>query len=207
MPEGELRSPRTLLIYLHGVIAPTGRMQAYVQGVVARAARAHGIVAIVPRGRRGIGPAKTNDWWAWPTTGAAYARYADELVAEWKSARASLEESIGAPFERVWLAGSSNGAYFATVLALKGRFEADAYGAISGGMRGRFTKDDLAERKRVPFYVGYGSQDEAKTDPIALADLLREAKWPYKAAEHRVGHGAHDVYMGEAFAFWEQSPP
>lgn len=204
LPDAELRAPRTLLIYLHGVIAPTGRMQAFVQGVVARAARTHGIVALMPRGRRGIGPTKTRDYWAWPTTAAAYKRYADELIAEWQSARATLEASLG-PFERVWLAGSSNGAYFATVLALNGRFEADGYGALSGGMRGRWTKSDLPASKRSPFYVGYGSYDEAKTDPITLTELLREAGWPNKAAEHKIGHGAHDEYMPEMFAFWESA--
>lgn len=203
VPDGELRAPRTLLIYLHGVVAPTGRTQAFVQGVVAKAAQAHGIVAIVPRGRRGIGPEKTRDWWAWPTTGAAHARYANELIAEWMEAKRRLEASLGAPFERVWIAGSSNGAYFLTVLALKGQLEADAWGAISGGSRGGFTKGTIAAAKRAPFYVGYGSYDDAKTDPIALGRLLDEAGWPHKTAEHRVGHGANDVYMTDAFAYWE----
>ena len=201
-PPTGVREPRTLLIYLHGVIAPTGQAQSVVQQVVARSARAHGVVALVPRGRRGIGPGATKDWWAWPTTAAAYDRYAKEMIASWLAWRDALATKTGGPFERTYLAGSSNGAYFVTVLAMRGAIAVDGFGAMSGGSRGSRTKASIEASRRPPFYVGYGTRDEANGDPIALGALLGEAGWAHVVRSHDVGHGARDVYLDEAFAFW-----
>jgi predicted esterase len=191
-----------LLIYLHGVVAPTGRAQTVVQQVVARSARAHGFIALVPRGLRGIGPGATKDWWAWPTTSSAYDRHAKEMIASWLASRDALVARTGGAFERTYLAGSSNGAYFVAVLAMKGDIDVDGFGAMSGGSRGSRTKGTIAASHRPPFYVGYGTQDEANADPIALGALLAEAGWEHEVRAHAVGHGARDVYLDEAFDFW-----
>ena len=203
VPEGAPRRKRTLLIYLHGVVAPTGHTQSIVQQIVATSARAHGVVALLPRGRRGIGPGATKDWWAWPTTAAAHARYAKEMIASWRAWRDELALRTGGPFERTYLAGSSNGAYFVTVLAMNGEIEVDGFGAMSGGTRGSRTKATTLAARRSPFYVGYGTQDDANKDPIALGELLAEAQWPHMVAAHAVGHGARAIYLDEAFAFWD----
>ena len=188
-------SPRVLVVYLHGIVAPTGHPQRVVQGIVADNARAHGYVALMPRGRRGIGPNGMRDWWGWPTTAAAYAKYAAAMTSEWLDA-------IGAPFERTYLAGSSNGAYFVTTLAFSGGFPADGYGAMSGGGRGAKSARSIASVRRAPFYVGYGTFDDGKGDPIGLGALLAEAGWPYEIRAHAVGHGARGVYLDEALELW-----
>ncbi len=194
--------PRSLLIYLHGVIAPQGDTQRIVQGIVASHARSRGYVAYMPRGRRGIGPGPTKDWWSWPTTAEHHRRHAAAMVQRWNEAKSSLERLTGAPFARTWLAGSSNGAFFATVLALNGEFEADGFGAMSGGSReGRSVARSRAQR-RAPFYVGYGTYDDLKPHPISLGELLREAGWPHRVAVHPTGHGAREVYLEEAVDFW-----
>jgi predicted esterase len=195
-------SPRVLVVYLHGIVAPTGHPQRIVQGIVADNARAHGYVALLPRGRRGIGPKGMHDWWGWPTTSAAYAKYAAAMTAEWLDEKSRLEALVGAPFERTYLAGSSNGAYFVTTLAFAGAFAADGYGAMSGGGRGSKSKRSIAAAPRAPFYVGYGSFDDGKVDPIGLGDLLAEADWPHEVRRHAVGHGARGVYLDEALEFW-----
>ena len=35
-----------------------------------------------------------------------------------------------------------------------------------------------------------------------IAAVLEAAHWPVRVAEHPVGHGAREVYLDEAFAFW-----
>jgi poly(3-hydroxybutyrate) depolymerase len=197
-----IAEPRALLVYLHGVIAPTGRTQRVVQSIVASRARARGFVAMLPRGRRGIGPKKLEDWWAWPTSADAHRRYARAMTDAWWKKRALLEERLGAAFERVYLAGSSNGAYFVSILALRGEVDVDGFGAMSGGGVAGKSAQTVARAPRPPFYVGWGANDDTHDDPKALAALLKRAAWPSRAAEHPVGHGAREVYLDEAFDFW-----
>lgn len=193
--------PKVLLIYLPGIMPPATRspQKENVLRVVAGAARRRGAIALVPRGRRGIGPADAKDWWAWPTSSRDFATYASVMLGEWTSARAKLEAALG-PFERVYLAGSSSGAYFVTALVFAGAIEMDGYAAISGGAAG-YTRDDPGIKKR-PFYVGYASGDSTNAGPKGLGAFLGSAGWPVRVAAHPGGHGAREVYLDEAFAFW-----
>jgi predicted esterase len=169
-------------------------------------------LSLAPRqkGRRGIGPGAARDWWAWPTEPAAHAKYAAGFVAHWVAAKKRLEDIAGAPFARTYLAGSSNGAYFLTTLALRGELGAlglrvDAYGAMSGGSAGGRSAAQIAALPPTPFYVGFGTYDEeTKTSARALAALLRAAHWPVRVAEHPVAHGAREEYLDEAFVFWDE---
>lgn len=198
-----VREPKSLLVYLHGVIAPHGDTQRIVQGIVARNARSRGYVAYMPRGRRGLGPVPTQDWWSWPTTAEKHHRHAAAMIQQWGAAKKSLEQLTGGPFARTYLAGSSNGAFFATVLALNGEFEADGYGAMSGGSRAGRSVERIRAQHRAPFYVGYGIYDDLKPHPISLGELLGQARWPHRIEAHRTGHGAREVYLDEAFDFWQ----
>lgn len=198
-----VREPKSLLVYLHGVIAPYGDTQRIVQGIVANNARSRGYVAYMPRGRRGLGPPPTQDWWSWPTTSENHRRHAATMVSQWGDAKRSLEQLTGGPFLRTYLAGSSNGAFFATVLALNGEFEADGYGAMSGGSRAGRSIQRIRARNRAPFYVGYGIHDDLKPHPISLGELLEQAGWPHRVSVHPTGHGAREVYLDEAFDFWQ----
>jgi len=198
-----VREPKSLLVYLHGVIAPHGDTQRIVQGIVARNARSRGYVAYMPRGRRGLGPPPTQDWWSWPTTAEKHHRHAATMIQQWRDAAKSLEQLTGGPFARTYLAGSSNGAFFATALALSGEFEADGYGAMSGGSRAGKSVERIRARNRPPFYVGYGIYDDLKPHPISLGELLGQARWPHRVAAHRTGHGAREVYLDEAFELWQ----
>jgi predicted esterase len=198
----DIASPRTLLVYLHGTIAPTGGTQAVVQQIVRANAQKRGYVALLPRGRRGIGPNKIQDWWAWPTSRDAHLSYARQMVESWLAKKRDLEAELGAPFEKTFLGGSSNGAYFLSVLALRGEIDVDGFGAFSGGSRSGFTAERVTAASRPPFYVGYGAYDDTKDLPIALGELLRQLDWPSEVRAHRVSHGAHEVYLDEAMDFW-----
>ncbi len=202
--------PRRLLVYLHGIVPPVAEsvQKTTVEGAVMRAASRAGAAAIVPRGRRGIGPEGAKDWYAWPTDPATHVKLVKELVTRWALAKKKLEGIAGAPFEATYLAGSSNGAYFLTAIALRGDaddldFAIDGYGAMSGGAPGGRGADALAKRTPRPFYIGYGAHDdESKKGAKALASVTTAAHWPTKLAQHPFGHGAREVYLDEAFVFW-----
>ncbi|WP_437912986.1 hypothetical protein WME73_39375 [Sorangium sp. So ce302] len=195
---------RTLLLYLHGIVPPgkESQQKTNFETVVSRAARRAGVAALMPRGKVGLAPKGYASWWGWPTGGRAYDEHAAPLVATFAEKRRKLEEIAGAPFSRVYVAGSSSGAYFAAALALRGGIEADGFGAMSGG-GGRATPElsTLAPR---PFYIGFGAHDTVGGSARALAGVLRGAGWPVRVAEHPFGHGAKEVYLDEAFAFWRE---
>jgi predicted esterase len=211
LPPTEAGTPRRLLVYLHGIVPPVADspQKHTVEGAVLHASLRAGAAALVPRGHRGIGPAQARDWWAWPTTSAAIAEFAPAMIARWAAAKKKLESIVGRPFERTYLAGSSNGAYFVASLALRGDlpssvFPVDGFGAISGGAAASGPPGRVAPR---PFYVGYGTYDEeTKTRAPSLVSSLKSAHWPVLAAEHPLGHGANEAYLDEAFAFWDAQP-
>jgi len=193
-------APRELLLYLHGIVPPqeTSAQKTNFQLVVANASRRAGIAALLPRGRRGLAPKGYDDWWGWPTTAAAYVALADEFVKSFVEKRRKLEALTGRPFERVYVAGSSSGAYFATALALNGAIAADGFGAMSGGAYRKPTRSSPV----APFYVGYGTRDTVGESARLLASKLREEGWPVELAAHPLPHGAAEVYVDEAIAFW-----
>jgi predicted esterase len=196
-----------LLLYLHGIVPPakTSRQKTNFETVVSVAARRAGVAALMPRGRQGLAPKGHDGWWGWPTSANAYARWSDELTAEFAEKRAKLEALSGRRFKRLYVAGSSSGAYFVVALALRGAIAADGFAAISGGalpagadFRGRATK---------PFYIGYGTADTVGPGANALAARLRAAGFPVKVAAHPLPHGAAEVYLDEAFAHFRAHQP
>jgi predicted esterase len=132
------------------------------------------------------------------------------IVAGWADAKKKLEAIAGAPFEKTYLAGSSNGAYFLAALAVRGDvpaadFPVDGFGAMSGGGVGANATKRLAAHAPRRFYVGFGTYDEGTAAKARLlAAALEGARWPVRVAEHPFGHGAREVYLDEAFAFWSE---
>ena len=196
----------SLLIYLHGIVPPTkdSEQKTNVETVVAKSSRRANIAALLPRGEQGLGPRGRHDWWGWPTNQASYQAHAAAMVATIIAKRKKLESWVGLSFSRIYLAGSSSGAYFIARLALRGDLEADGYGAMSGGS----VPDgiDFARLTPKPFYVGYGLYDPARRPAQALVAALRDAGWPVREAAHPVGHGAKEIYLDEAFAFFGEAP-
>ncbi|WP_437956115.1 hypothetical protein WME76_32285 [Sorangium sp. So ce119] len=203
LPAREAPGPRVLMIFLHGVVQPESGWQWAQQRGAARAGARHGVVVMMPRGRRGIGPKAMEDWWCWPTATAAQASHEDALLAEWDAARAELERRAGGRFERVLVFGFSNGAYYATSLAMRGRLPVDGYAAFAGGSGARYLERAGAQtRLRVPLFVGWGGKDPAHRDQVALARMLRRLKWPSKAlGKPRAGHAMTDDQVDQAFEF------
>jgi len=209
LPE-ESKGKTTLLLYLSGIVPPTPKVSPQkenVQRIVSSAAKRAGAAVLLPRGRRGIGPADAKDWWAWPTSASDYAAHAKAIVLEWKAAREKLERLTGVKIEHTYLAGSSSGAYFLTALALANGvsdLSIDGFAATSGGSPGMLGGAASSVEKR-PFYVGYASGDPTSTGPKALAAFLTARGWPVQSKEHPGGHGAREEYLNEAFAYWAAS--
>ncbi|WP_437829784.1 hypothetical protein [Sorangium sp. So ce1153] len=195
---------RALLIYLHGIVPPgkESQQKTNFEMVVARASRRAGVATLMPRGKVGLAPKGYASWWGWPTGGPAYDKHAAAFVATFAEKRRKLEEIAGVRFSRVYVAGSSSGAFFAAALALRGGINADGFGAMSGG--GGQATPELATLEPRPFYIGFGSHDAVGRSARGLAGVLRGAGWPVRVAEHPVGHGAKEIYLDEAFAFWRE---
>ncbi len=208
VPDPDAGPPR-LLVYLHGIVPPDGRspQKTNVLRTVAASAKKVGVGALVPRGVRGVGPKGARDWLAWPTSPADHAKLARGLVERWSAAKKLLEARVGRAFARTYLAGSSNGAYFVTALALRGDLEAfgfhvDGLGAMSGGSASFGAA--YGTTPKPPFYVGFGTYDaDTKKNVQSLVAVLTQARWPAKVAEHPLGHGAREVYLDEAFVLWD----
>ena len=196
-----------LLLYLHGIVPPakTSRQKTNFETVVGTAARRAGVAALMPRGRQGLAPKGHDGWWGWPTSAGGYARWSDELIAEFAEKRGKLEALSGRRFRRVYLAGSSSGAYFVVALALRGAIAADGFAAISGGALGPGA--DFQGRVPRPFYIGYGTADTVGPGANALAVRLRAAGFPVRVAAHPLPHGAAEVYLDEAFAHFRAHQP
>jgi dienelactone hydrolase len=210
VPSRPMDGPRTLVIFLHGVVQPESGWQHAQQRAAARAAATHGFSVIMPRGRRGNGPRGMEDWWTWPTGAAAQAKIEDEVIAEWGQARAALEAKSGQRFERVWIFGFSNGAYYATDLALRGKLSAggpgervDGFGVFAGGAGARYLEAHARRAAiRAPIFVGWGGKDRAHGDQVKLAAMLRRLSWPSRAeGAPRAGHAMVDKHVADAVQF------
>jgi dienelactone hydrolase len=208
VPAKEASGPRTLVIFLHGVIQPDTGWQWAQQRGAARVGAKHGFSVLMPRGRRGIGPKTMEDWWTWPTAASAQKTHEDALIAEWDAARAELERSNGKRFERVYVFGFSNGAYYATSLAMRGRLPVSGYGVFAGGSGATYLERAGAKTKqRAPIFVGWGGKDKAHGDQVALVRMLRKLNWPSKSlGQKRAGHAMTDDQVAQAVAFLAGPP-
>ena len=181
--------PDTLVIFLHPPLKADSNWQWEQQRTMWTAAKAHGFSLLVPRGRRGIGPGRAPNVLAWPTSTKAQEAVEDELVREWQRAKAELERRRARPFEHVWLFGFSNGAYYATSLALRDRFEAEGYGLFAGGAGSKYNQILGGKTsRRAPIFVGYGTRDPARKDMRDLVSMLKKLGWPSRSHTAPVGH-------------------
>lgn len=203
------RPTTTLLVYLPGLMPPGAESpeKRGVETVVANAARRAGVAALVPRGptRAELAaplrdPKGLDGYRTWPTGDDTYRRHARRLVEHIEAQRRALEALVGTRFERVFLGGSSAGAYFVAHLALRGDFPADGFAVLSGGS-GR-PSPRLSDLPRRPLYVGYGDGDVTGAKAEEVAAQARAAGWSVRVARHHTGHGSREVYLDEAFAFF-----
>lgn len=194
---------RTLVIFLHGLIQQGSGWQYDQQRGMKRMAERFGFSVLMPKGRLGATRSGKADMIAWPTSHEAQKRMEDEIVAEWQTAREFLEEREGKPFDEVFVMGFSNGGYYATSLAMRGRLEVDGYAVFAGGSGQKYLRLDgkHAERRRPVFVAIAGKDKTTVKDGRQLARMLRELRWPHKAEERRVGHAVTDAHLEHALTY------
>ncbi len=203
VPEKPAPGPRTLILYLHGVVQPDTTAQWNLQRGAARVGATYGHSVIMPRGRRGIGPKTMEHWWTWPTSVDARRAHEDALIAEWSAARAALEQAAGKPFERVYVFGFSNGAYYATSLAMRGRLDVAGYALFAGGSGASYHEIEAKQgKRRAPIVVAWGAGDPSHDKQKALAKMLKRLQWPYlELGRRRAGHAMTDEQVEKALVF------
>lgn len=194
--------PRTLVIFLHGVIKDGTTWQHNQQRGFALHAKRYGFTALMPRGRQGVGPEGMRDWWTWPTSAKAQQEIEGAVIGEWMTARSELETQDGKPFDRVYVAGFSNGAYYASSLALRGRLDVDGYAIFAGGSAPSYLQKKARHtERRPPIYVGYGTKDAAGRDAKKLGNALRALGWKHRVEARPVGHTITDSQFEHAMQF------
>jgi predicted esterase len=189
---------RTLVIFLHGVIAKNTMWQWLQERGIGRVAKELHFDVIVPQAPR-VGPDGAGGF-AWPGLGRKSGQ-ADEqaLVDGWMSARRTLEERNGHPFDEVYVVGFSSGAYFATALALRAELDVNGYVVLAGGAVGAPNADAT---HRAPVFVGVCAKDDASApNARELGHVLAARGWPTRIDEQPVGHGVSDVHVAHALAW------
>jgi predicted esterase len=204
---GDAPAGRTLVIFLHSLTGDGSSWAWEQQRLMKRHADRHGFSALIPRGRPGLGPGRDPNVLAWPTAQVLQEQHEEALLAEWTAARGQVESTAG-PFARVFVFGFSNGAYYATSLALRGKLPVDGYGVFAGGNGGKYHKLlSRSARHRAPVFVGYGSKDPDHPRQQNLIRLLGEIAWPHASRVDRIGHTVSDAQIREALAFLGAGDP
>ena len=189
---------RTLVIFLHGVIAKNTTWQWLQERGIARSAKQLHFEVIAPQGS----PVGVNGsgGFAWPGGGGGSGESTEQqLLDGWKAARATLEARNGRPFDEVFVVGFSSGAYFASSLALRSKLDVQGYVVLAGGAA-RHTPSEGT--RRVPVFVGVSAADR-QTAPgaRALGSVLASQRWPSRIDEQPVGHMVSDVHMAHALGW------
>lgn len=181
--------PDTLVLYLHTLVGTGSTWQWEQQRIMWTAAKTYGFSVLMPRGRPGIGPKRAADVLAWPTSPKAQEAIEQELVDEWQELRQTLELRRKRPFRQVWVFGFSNGAYYATSLALRARLPVDGYAVFAGGAGSKYNLIQGAKAPRkAPIFVGYGTKDPARDDMKELVTILKKLGWAHQSLAQPVGH-------------------
>lgn len=190
---------RTLVIFFHGLTEAHTGMQHALQEGMRREGKAHHFALLAPKGEPSVGPRRSPDEIAWPTAETTRALVEDAIVDRIVHAQKLIEARQGAPFDEVFVVGFSNGAYYTTSLALRGRLDVDGYAAIAGGSAA--LKPSVTGDKRKPFFVGVAGKDSTAKNGRALVKLLDETHWPHSSKEAPVGHEVSDNHLASALRY------
>jgi len=201
-PTSKQASRRTLVIFLHGLTQTNTTWQYSLQRGVAMFGKRLGYAVLAPKGMAGIGPGKKADTIAWPTAETERRAHEDAMLLLIEQAKEAIEKRDGAPFDEVFVMGFSNGAYYASSLALRGRLAVDGYAVFAGGSAPKGTERMArAIKNRVPVFVGVASRDDTAKKGRELAKLLAAVHWPHETSERPVGHVVADAQLERAVAY------
>lgn len=188
------KGPRTLVVFLHGMIAKNTDWQWTQQRALLRQAKASGFDALFPQAP--LGPTG----YKWPGGPAEVDAAEHGMTRAWWQARRHLERRAGQRYDQVFLMGFSSGAYFTSGLALRGKLPVDGYAVFAGGAGPRGPVRTPAVKPAV--FVGICSKDAQTRDSArALAGELATRGFPHRAEERAVGHLFADAHVAHAVAY------
>jgi predicted esterase len=196
---------RPLVIFLHGLTGAGSTWQWDQQRMYVRLAKQHQFSALIPRGRRGIGPGRDPDVLGWPNSQRAQAEVEEEVLSEIASARQALERR-GGKFSAVFVFGFSAGAYYATSLMLREKMNVNGFAAFAGGSGNRYQEMQAQRvKRRIPMFLGYGKKDPDRKRQKELARMLAAVKWPHRVIAADVGHTVTREQIEAALEFLMQA--
>jgi len=199
--DGRKKGPRrTLVIWLHGVIAKSTDWSWNHQRMLQRVAKASGVEMIFPRA-----PA-TSTLYAWPGTIESQEQQEASLVEEWMAAKDVLAKREDRPFDEVFVFGFSSGAYFASSLAMRGRLDVDGYAVFAGGQPMPARTSPVAHF--APVFVGVCADDATTASHSrAFAGSLAAARIPRMVDEQHAGHELSEAHFARALGFLRSKLP
>ncbi len=189
---------RSLVIFLHGLVQQGAGWQHNQMRGMARSGKRLGFSVLAPRGKLGGSQRHGANMVAWPTGRGAQQSHEDALLADWTAAQKLIEKRQGAPFDEVFVVGFSNGAYYGSSLALRGRLEVDGYALFAGGSP---RQPQVTGDKRAPIFVGVSGRDDTAKLALELGRLLRKHRWPHRQETRPVGHLIADRHLDHALAY------
>ena len=179
---------KTLVIYLHGLLATTPGFQYLQQRGMALHAKRLGFTVLLPTSP------KVDNAYVWPTSQTAQEQQEPGIVADLNEARRRLEERLGHKFDEVFVVGFSSGAYYASSLAVRGVLDVDGYVILAGGAS--WVRSSRAGTRRAPIFVGISAADpQTAGHSRAFAAALAGMGWPYHAEERDAGHMVDWAFM------------
>lgn len=185
---------RTLVVFLHGMIAKDVDWQWLQERALTRQAKASKFEAIFAQAPL------TPGGYVWPGTKDAQDANEQHLIDAWADAKAYLEKKNG-KYDEVFLMGFSSGAYFTSSLVLRGRVHFDGYAVFAGGA-GFGGSGEVAKEERAPVYVGVCADDKQTADHSrAFGGVLAARGFPNRVDEQHVGHMFSDIHMLHALTY------
>jgi predicted esterase len=185
---------RTLVIWLHGVIAKNTNISWSHQKMLRRIAKQNGVELLFPHGT------SLDTVYGWPGTIDSQEKSEQALIEQWMSAKTLLEKRDNRPFDEVFVFGFSSGAYFASSLAMRGRVDVDGYAVLAGGqpMPARAT----AVEHFAPVFVGVCANDRTTVSHSrAFAGSLAGAGIARMVSEDKIGHDVSELHFVQALTF------
>jgi predicted esterase len=191
---------RTLVVYLHGLLATTPGFQWLQQRAMAIDGKRLGFTVLLP-----TSPLVDNAY-VWPTSQRAQEQQEPHILDNIRKARAELEQRLGHAFDETFVVGFSSGAYYASSLAVRGALDVDGYIILAGGAS--WVRNQRTEGKRAPVFVGISAADsQTAGHSRAFAAALAGMGWPYRAEERNAGHMVDWGFMADGLQWLRSRRP
>jgi len=192
--------PSPLLIYVHGRYSPkTLDDELTRQARVARLGTAKGFGVLAMRGTQGeCTQPELADTWCWPSN-PRNAEHGAAFVTRFEPAVAAAKSELGEG--PTVLLGFSNGAYFATLIAMRALAPFDAIAIAHGGP----VQPTIATGAMPPLLLLTADEDPSDGEMRELDAELARVKWPHELVSREGGHALPETDVAFALTFFDRA--